>query len=175
MLICLKCLSLLSYCMREFKTKPPAFWCCEECEQKKLDLPTKIVKEHDREASRQNIPSINQRTTPLQKIPWVLKGSNKNLPPGRANFKEKRVNTGKTKYLSCDEAVKLSSGDKKLKCSPQKEFRSAHGSSKSMPPIRERTPIKSPQQERSSKFELHLQQPVHQSSGSEGDTLYAMF
>ncbi|KAI3807416.1 hypothetical protein L1987_23343 [Smallanthus sonchifolius] len=145
------------YCMRELRTKLPTFWRCEDCDRNKLVLP----KRTDKEQKTQKISTLMERS------PLVVEGPNKNHIASQFNFKEKWVDKGKTKYLSCDEAVKLSSGSMKINHTPRKEFHSAQGMSKSMSPprvfqqstglkekatpsikspARERTSIKSPQE-----------------------------
>ncbi|KAI3685034.1 hypothetical protein L6452_34265 [Arctium lappa] len=146
------------YCMRIFRTEVPPFWSCEECEQNKLVSPRPSLKEHLPEASTQKVPSLMQTTT------RVLGGQNKNAFASRFNFKEQRVHTGRTKYISCEEAVKLSSFAKQSDQPSRNAFCSGQGSSKHMPPPREKTLIKTPQQEKTTKFEQHLQQPVVQKS-----------
>ncbi|XP_024971997.1 uncharacterized protein LOC112510879 [Cynara cardunculus var. scolymus] len=148
------------YCMRIFRTEVPPFWSCEECDQNKLVSPRPSFKEHLPEASTQKAPSL------MQTISRTSGGQNKNAFASRFNFVEQRVHTGKTKYISCEEAVKLSSFAKQSDPPSKNAFCSAHGSSKLMPPPRERTLIKTPQQERTTKFEPQLQQPVVQKSTS---------
>ncbi|KAK1427230.1 hypothetical protein QVD17_15913 [Tagetes erecta] len=163
------------YCMRVFTIQAPPFWRCEECVENK-QVPSVTT---DKEQKIQTVSSIMPRTT------LVVEGPNKKHIASHLNFKEKRVDKGKTKYLSCDEAVKLSSGSMKPNYSPNKESHSAHAMSKSVLPLRvfqpstgskgetvpecysptrERTPIKSPQEER--RFKPNLQQPVFQQSSS---------
>lgn len=146
------------YCMRIFRTEVPPFWSCEECDQNKLVSPRPSLKEHSPEASTQKVPSLMQTTT------RVSGSQNKNAFASRFNFKEQRVDKGRVKYISCEEAVKLSSFAKQSDQPSRNASCSAQGSSKHMPPPRERTLVKTPQQERTSKFEQHLQQPVVQKS-----------
>ncbi|GJX37607.1 zinc finger, RING/FYVE/PHD-type containing protein [Tanacetum coccineum] len=134
------------YCMRVVRTDVPQFWDCDECLGNKLVSPKSTVTEQTPEAPKKRVPTFLQKSK-------VNEGPNTNVLPNRFNFKEKSVDTGKTRYLSCDEVAKLSSGANKLKCSPRKEIRSSHVIPKSMPPPRERTPVKSPQFERGSKSE----------------------
>ncbi|CAH1442949.1 unnamed protein product [Lactuca virosa] len=112
--------------MRVVTTEAPQFWLCEECERKKLFSPTKTT-------DKEQIPEVL-----IQKNTRVLKSPNKSAFASRFNFKEKRVNTGRTKYISCDEAVKLSSGVNKSEQHPPSSrnngFSCKHGSSRSMPP-----------------------------------------
>lgn len=141
------------YCMRVVTTEAPQFWLCEECERKKLFSPKSSAKEQIHEPSKQKVPNLIPKNT------RVLKCPNKNAFASRFNFKEKRVNTGRTKYISCEEAVKLSSGANK---SPSKNaFGSKYSSSKSMAPPREKSLSKI---YGDNKFETHSQQPVVQKS-----------
>ncbi|KAI3762686.1 hypothetical protein L1987_53126 [Smallanthus sonchifolius] len=110
--------------MRELRTKLPTFWRCDECDRNKVVLP----KRTDKEQKTQKISTLMKRS------PLVIEGQNKSYIASQFNFKEKWVDKGKTKYLSCDEAVKLSSGSMKINHTPRKEFHSGQGMSKSMSP-----------------------------------------
>lgn len=114
-----------SYCMRVFTIEAPPFWRCEECVENK-----QVSSTTDKEQKTQTVSSIMQRTTSVVEV-----STKKNIA-SHLNFKEKRVDKGKTKYLSCDEAVKLSSGSMKPNYSPKKESHSAHAMSKSVLPPR---------------------------------------
>ncbi|PWA89968.1 zinc finger, RING/FYVE/PHD-type [Artemisia annua] len=142
------------YCMRVCRTDVPQFWDCDECLGNKLVSTKSTITKQTPEAAKKRVPSFSQKS------PRVNEGPNKNALPNRFNFKEKSVDTGRTKYLSCDEVAKLSSGANKLKSSPRKEIRSSHVIPKSMPPPRERTPVKSSQIERGNKSESDLQKLV---------------
>lgn len=148
----------------------PQFWDCDECLGNKLVSPKSTVTKETPEATKKRAPNF------LQKSPRVNEGPSKNALPNRFNFKEKSVDTGRTKYLSCDEVAKLSSGANKLKSSPRKEIRYSHVIPKSMPPPRERTPVKSSQVERGNKSESDLQKLVGKpSTGPKGEFFCAMF
>ncbi|KAL8225696.1 hypothetical protein R6Q57_018253 [Mikania cordata] len=173
------------YCMRVIRAEAPPFWRCEECEKNKLGSP-KIT---DDEHRPKKVSSIMQQATSA-----IIDNPNNNLTASKFNFKEKRVDKGRTKYLTCDEAVKLSSGSMKLNDS-RKVFSSAHGMSKAlsppcisqqstglkekatlsiMSPACERTHLKSQQEERN--YKPNLQQPVlQQSFVRKGDVLYHMY
>ncbi|KAL8261306.1 hypothetical protein R6Q59_025355 [Mikania micrantha] len=161
------------YCMRVLRAEAPPFWRCEECEKNKLVSP-KIT---DDEHRPKKVSSIMQQATSA-----IIDDPNNNLTASKFNFKEKRVDKGRTKYLTCDEAVKLSSGSMKLN-DTRKAYSSAHGMSKALSPPRlsqqstclkekatlsikspacERTRLKSPQEKRN--FKPNLQQPVLQQS-----------
>ncbi|KAI3736862.1 hypothetical protein L2E82_26849 [Cichorium intybus] len=141
------------YCMRVVTTEAPQFWVCEECEREKLFSPKASDKEEKHEACTQKVSSLIKKNT---------KSPNKNGFANRFNFKEKRVNTGRTKYITCEEAVKLSSGASKSEQQPLRNaFSSKHSSSKSMPPPREKSLTKI---YGATKFEPQLQQPVVQKS-----------
>ncbi|KAJ0805146.1 putative chromatin regulator PHD family [Helianthus annuus] len=162
------------YCMREFRTQAPPWWRCEECQsQSQITSP----KTTDDEPETKNVSTFPQQTT------FATERRNKNRIASKYGFKEKWVDKGRTKYLSCDEAVKLSSGSMKVNNS-RNEFRSAHGMSKSVTPPRvfqrstglkekatlptcERVHIKSPKEERNIKPKL--QQHVVQQSISPKD------
>ncbi|KAJ0786112.1 putative chromatin regulator PHD family [Helianthus annuus] len=156
------------YCMREFRTQAPPWWRCEECQsQSQITSP-----------ETKNVSTFPQQTT------FATERRNKNRIASKYGFKEKWVDKGRTKYLSCDEAVKLSSGSMKVNNS-RNEFRSAHGMSKSVTPPRvfqrstglkekatllptcERVHTKSPKEERNIKPKL--QQHVVQQSISPKD------
>ncbi|MFS7912150.1 hypothetical protein Hanom_Chr02g00126481 [Helianthus anomalus] len=153
--------------MREFRTQAPPWWRCEEC-QSQITSP----KTTDDEPETKNVSTFPQQTT------FAIERRNKNCIASKYGFKEKWVDKGRTKYLSCDEAVKLSSGSMKVNNS-RNEFRSAHGMSKSMTPPRvfqrstglkdkatpstyERTSDKSPKEVRN--FKSNLPQHVVQQS-----------
>ncbi|KAJ9560058.1 hypothetical protein OSB04_005218 [Centaurea solstitialis] len=91
------------YCMRIFRIEAPPFWSCEECDKKKLISPRPSVKEPSPEASSQKVASLSEINT------RVTGAQSKNAFASRFNFKEQKVHTGRTKYISCEEAVKLSS------------------------------------------------------------------
>ncbi|KAI3513342.1 hypothetical protein L1887_20673 [Cichorium endivia] len=141
------------YCMRVVTTEVPPFWVCEECEREKLFSPKANDKEEKHEDCTQKVSSLIKKNT---------KSPNKNGFASRFNFKEKRVNTGRTKYITCEEAVKLSSGASKSEQHPSRNaFNSKHSSSKSMPPPREKSLTKI---YGATKFEPQLQLPVVQKS-----------
>nr|XP_043637967.1 uncharacterized protein LOC122608965 [Erigeron canadensis] len=150
------------YCMRVVRTEVPPFWTCLECEQKKLISP------FTSDEQKLETPTKNVLSSP-GKSARVLEGPKRPLLASRFHFKEKRVDTGRTQYLSCEEATKLSTGSNKRSKTP---LRSVHGSPKSMPPPCERTPVKSPirerttQHERSKSLEPELKQPFRQQSAS---------
>ncbi|XP_042753922.1 uncharacterized protein LOC111910472 [Lactuca sativa] len=148
--------------MKVVTTEAPQFWLCEECERKKLFSPTKTT-------DKEQIPEVL-----IQKNTRVLKSPNKSSFASRFNFKEKRVNTGRTKYISCDEAVKLSSGVNRSEQQPlssRNAFSCKHGSSRSMPPPREKSLVKIYGATNNSKFEPQLQQPVAQKSTAVKDSI----
>ncbi|KAI7739658.1 hypothetical protein M8C21_031099 [Ambrosia artemisiifolia] len=174
------------YCMREFMTEAPPWWRCEECQtpspkttddEQKTKLVSTLLQQTtlpDDEQIKKEVSTLQQQST------LAIKGQNKNRNASKSSFKEKWVHKGRTKYLSCDEAAKLSSGSIKSNNS-KTEFHSAHIMSKSMTPPRVfqrstglkekatastciRTSIKSPQKERS--FKPTLQQPVVKQSFS---------
>ncbi|KAK9073257.1 hypothetical protein SSX86_007581 [Deinandra increscens subsp. villosa] len=152
------------YCMRVLMTQAPQFWRCEECDQNMLTSP----KTTENEKKTRSLSSLMQQTT------FFVEGPKSNSTASKFSFKEKRVDKGRTKYITCDEAVKLSSGSMKLNHT-RKDLCCAHGMSKSMSPPRlsqqstglkenplpsikspacERKNIKSPQEERNCKPDL---------------------
>ncbi|KAJ9560059.1 hypothetical protein OSB04_005219 [Centaurea solstitialis] len=123
----------------------------------KLISPRPSAKEPLPEASSQKVSSLSEINT------RVSEAQRKNAFSSQFNFKEQKVYIGRTKHISCEEAVKLSEQPSR------KAFCSGQGSSKLMPPPLERPLVKTPPQESDTKFEPHMQQlVVHRSTGLKG-------
>lgn len=161
-------------------TEAPTFWSCEECEQSKLVPPTKTCRELKFKASAPTISNITEKATGVTESP------NKKSFAGRFSFKEARVDKGKTKYISCEEAVKLSSGSNNpsrnalrpvpVPVSMQSPYERTpikappHERTPIKSPPHERRPMKTPQHEKSTPLETEvLQHIVQQSTSSRGD------
>lgn len=114
------------YCRQSYADDVPDLWLCEVCEGKTsiLDPSAMLDQENTHSAGCSKIPKISR---------------------GRGRFEwEKTVKTGKVKYMSAHEAIKLSCGAKELSFPAKRNIHSSSKPSRIVPSMPSRTPIRTP-------------------------------
>ncbi|KAK1399315.1 hypothetical protein POM88_009178 [Heracleum sosnowskyi] len=108
------------YCMSEFSMAAPADWCCEMCRSSDLALSDRGLKKVSSEDVSCNpspkLPHYDVTCNLSTKMPHHPKeytDRQKFCKGARANWHEKAVGKGKTKYLWTNEVKNMPSGEKK--------------------------------------------------------------